>query len=171
MNTVNLIAALATIAALILAVWQYAEGRRRTRTERERLAAQSERLRLISAAAIVTAEMLDHIVQRTKEADVTMSEIRSLARASRRQATGLFEQLRDEDTFLRSLPIARTVVSASNPAGPADPRAQSPGLAQPGPSVLSSVAEPDHAGPKPQGRSHTAATVRRRLPRSARRSG
>jgi hypothetical protein len=147
MDAVNLAAAVATIAALLLAMWQYAEGRRRTRTEKERLAAQSERLRLFADAAIGMAETIDHIVQRTKEDDVTWPEIRSLARASRRQATGLVQQLRDEDALLRDLPVARTVVSAAGPGGRPSP------------------------GKRARRRPGAAATVRKRPHRTARPPG
>jgi hypothetical protein len=96
MGAINLLAALATIFAWVLALYQYVEGRRRRRTDSERLAVLAEQLRAAAEDAVVAAETIDHIVQRTKS-DATSNELRALARAARWQVESLASQLRGED--------------------------------------------------------------------------
>jgi uncharacterized protein HemX len=88
----------AVIAALglSLAAIQYLEARRRTQTERERLAAQEERLKTAVTAATLGVESADLIVQRAKEDDATLAEIQNIARVLRGSLSVLEQQLHDE---------------------------------------------------------------------------
>jgi hypothetical protein len=100
-NVLNVIAAIATCAAFLLAAWQFFTSRRKEATERERIALQRERLRTASIAAFAGAEGMDLIVQRTKDDDVTLAEIQNIARVLRRNLVLLGHQLEQEDRLLK----------------------------------------------------------------------
>lgn len=96
MSSSDLIATIsAVIAALSLAVatFQFLETRRRGRDERDRLAAQEERLRVAVGVASAGAESADLIVQRAKDRDATKAELQNLARLLRGNLALLAEQL------------------------------------------------------------------------------
>jgi uncharacterized protein HemX len=99
MNASNVIAAIsAAIAALglCLAAIQFTNGRQRTRTERERLAQQEERLQTAFSAARVGIESADLIVQRAKDKDATLAELQNIARVLRGSLAILAKQLDTE---------------------------------------------------------------------------
>jgi hypothetical protein len=91
------ISAVIAAAGVFLAAIQYLENKRRTRTERERLAAQEERLRRAVAAAHVGSQSADLIVQRAKEPDVSVTELQNIARVLRGTLDVLTGQLSDEE--------------------------------------------------------------------------
>jgi hypothetical protein len=99
MSPANVIATISTViagAGVFLAAIQYLENKRRTRTERERLAGQEERLRTAVTAAHVGSQSADLIVQRAKEPDVSVTELQNIARILRGTLEVLAEQLSDE---------------------------------------------------------------------------
>ncbi len=107
MNAANIIAVVSAVIAAVgvaVAVIQYTEGKRRVRSERERLAAQEERLRTAVTAATLGMESADLIVQRAKEDDATLPELQNIARVLRGALAVLAEQLNDEG---RELAAAR----------------------------------------------------------------
>jgi hypothetical protein len=78
---------------LLLAYLQYRGNRTQRVSERERLAQQDERLRNAVAGASSAAEMADLIVQRSKEPDVTITELQNVSRALRGSLENLAGQL------------------------------------------------------------------------------
>jgi hypothetical protein len=96
-NVIATISAVIAAAGVFLAAIQYMENKRRTRTERERLAAQEERLRTAVAAAQVGSQSADLIVQRAKEPDASVTELQNIARILRGTLKVLAEQLSDEE--------------------------------------------------------------------------
>jgi uncharacterized protein HemX len=95
-NVIALVSAIVAALGLCLAATQYVEGKHRTRTERERLAAQRERLRTAVTAAKVGAATADLVVQRAKDANVTTAELQSIARTLRGSLLLLASQLENE---------------------------------------------------------------------------
>jgi hypothetical protein len=114
MDLINVVSAVATVAALALAAWQYVEGRKAARRERAHLSAQDEWLRSATDLLIVAAETADQIVQRGKRADVTVPELQGLARVVRRQLAGQVRQLQEETAVLRNWRIGRSVDSSAD---------------------------------------------------------
>jgi type III secretion system FlhB-like substrate exporter len=100
MDVINLMAATATVAAFLLAIWQYAQTRRKEMTERERVALQRERLRMAIIAAVSGAETADLIVQRSKDSTVTVAELQNIARVLRGNLGLLARQLEQEERLL-----------------------------------------------------------------------
>ena len=128
MSELDITAAFATIGAFVLAGWQYAEGRRRLRTERERLALQRERLRSMTVAAAGAVDTADYLVQRAKDAASPREELTSIARVMRGQLGLVVGQLNTEERLItqwrpghlvdstRPLPAASVPAPASVPA-------------------------------------------------------
>jgi hypothetical protein len=108
------LAAVATIASLVLAGWQYRRHRRTVEAEAERVDAQQQRLTNAHAAALSTRDAADAIVQRSKVKGVTVAELGQHARAIRAQLRVLEKQLAAEDELLRGWrPEGRTFASES----------------------------------------------------------
>jgi hypothetical protein len=99
-DVLNIAAGVTTVGAFLLASWQYAENRNRSRTERERILLQRERLRAATSAAVLGAEAADYIVQRCKDPDVGILEVQSIARVMRGDLAYVAEQLRYEERLL-----------------------------------------------------------------------
>jgi hypothetical protein len=98
-ETANVIAAISAAAAALgffLAMLQFIDNRRRTRSEGERLAQQQERLRTAVTAAQVAQQTADYMVQRGKDEGVTVDELQSVARVLRGSLMLLARQLEDE---------------------------------------------------------------------------
>jgi hypothetical protein len=87
-----------------LAVIQYRQGRIRQHSEGERLAQQQERLRTAVGGAVSGAQMANSLVQRAKDADVTVMELQNDARVLRGTLMLLAERLENEG---RQLATAR----------------------------------------------------------------
>lgn len=100
MDALNVAAAIATIASLLVALWQYLAARHIRQTERERVVMQRERLRAAVAAAMQGAEAADLIVQRGKDEDVTIPELQNVARIIRGNLLLLTKQLMYERSLL-----------------------------------------------------------------------
>ena len=111
MNALNAVAAVATVAACLLALWQFMDSRRAVQTERERIAEQKERLRTALSAAKAGAEAADLIVQRAKDETVTVDELQNIARMSRRHLALLVHQLEDERSLLAGWKFGRLTTS------------------------------------------------------------
>jgi hypothetical protein len=100
MNELDIAAAVATIAAFVLAGWQYMESRRRTQTEHERLVLQRERLRSMVVAASAAVDTADYLVQRSKDESAPHEELTSVARVMRGQLSLVVDQLNREERLI-----------------------------------------------------------------------
>lgn len=112
MDSLNLAAALATVAAFLLALWQFLGARHRAQTEAERIALQRERLRNSARVAIASAEVADLVVQRTKDPNVTMPELQNIARTLRMNLSLLAKQLGQEDRHLANWHYGQLIQSS-----------------------------------------------------------
>jgi uncharacterized protein HemX len=113
-DTANIIASISAAVAILglsLAVLQFLDSRRRTRTERERLAQHQERLRTAVTAANVAGQTADYIVQRGKEEGVSVQELQSVARVLRGSLMLLARQLDDESNQVPTLSTQRPFLS------------------------------------------------------------
>lgn len=130
MNELDIAAAIATVAAFILAGWQYIESRRRIRTERERLVLQRERLRSMAVAATAAVDTADYLVQRSKDESAPQEELTSVARVMRGQLSLVVGQLNQEERLITGWrtghlidskrPLPRPEKATSGPAFPQD---------------------------------------------------
>ena len=127
MDALNAAAAIVTIAAFVLAIWQFWTARSARQTERERVVQQRERLRTAVAAAIAGAEAADLIVQRGKDGTATVAELQSIARVARLNLGLLARQLEEEQSLLENWQYGRLTTStppapvAAPPAPPVPP--------------------------------------------------
>lgn len=124
----------ATVSAVIaagsfsIAIAQYVLAKQKSATDRERLAAISERLRTAVATAESAVEVSDLIVQRTKEEDTTLAEVRNIARAARGMLAvhrnSLYEQLKSTERQAASINDNRRLFSSAATRGgdDGDPR-------------------------------------------------
>jgi hypothetical protein len=104
-------AAIATIASLFVALWQFIDSRHVKERERDRIVEQRERLRTAIAVATKGAESADLIVQRTKDPDVSMAELRNIARLIRLDMRLLEEQLEGQRSLLADWQVGNLVMS------------------------------------------------------------
>lgn len=125
MDALNAVAAVVTVAAFLLAAWQFWVARRIEQTERERIAQQSERLRTAEVVAVAGAEAADLIVQRGKDPAVTVAELQSIARVARLNLGLLARQLEAERSILAGWQVGRLTTSSA-PAPTVQP-AEEPG--------------------------------------------
>jgi hypothetical protein len=89
----NIAAALATVAGFGYGVWQQRRASRQAAAERDRSAAQSERLLTARACAIWAAAAADLIVQRSKQPGTSVDALADQARGIRGQMRLLEAQL------------------------------------------------------------------------------
>lgn len=115
MGALNVAAAIATVASLFVALWQYLVARHAKLTERERVIMQRERLRTAVAEAMQGAETADMIVQRAKEQDVTIEELQNIARIIRGNLTLLTKQLMYERSLLAGWRVGHLMKSDPPP--------------------------------------------------------
>lgn len=115
MDALNVVAAIVGLASAAFAVWQYVEQRRKAATERTRVAAQQERLRMVLASAISGVGAADLIVQRAKDDDVSVSELQSVARVLRGSLMNLARQIEAEDRVLAHWEYGKSFQSAPSP--------------------------------------------------------
>jgi hypothetical protein len=133
-NALNAVAAAVTVAAFLLALWQFWTARRAAQTERERIAQQNERLRTAEAAAIAGVEAAHLIVQRAKDPAATVAELQSIARVARLNLGLLARQLQDERSLLATWQYGRLTTSGAPPAT-AEPSTQPSTQPSPEPSA------------------------------------
>lgn len=130
MTGLDIAEAIATIGAFVLAGWQYAEARRRVRTESERVLLQRERLRTLAIAAATNVETADYLVQRSKEPAARTAELTSIARIMRGHLSEVVTQLESEERLLAGWRAGRLVDSRR-----AKPPARAPSAAGPTPRL------------------------------------
>lgn len=94
-------AAVATIASLFFAVWQYRRRDQVITAEAGRITSQRQRLRNAQASVVWARDATDAIVQRSKQKGVTLAELGHEARAVRAQLRLLVDQLAEEDKTLQ----------------------------------------------------------------------
>ncbi|MFS8097013.1 hypothetical protein LFM09_07705 [Lentzea alba] len=94
---VAIVAAVIAAGSLGVAILQYLLAKQKAKTDSQRLAELAERLRTAVTAARAGVEATDLIVQRTKQSDTTMAEIRNIARVTRGSLTLLRDQLQVEE--------------------------------------------------------------------------
>ncbi len=116
MDVLNAVAAIATVVALGLAVWQYLESRRRVVTERERIALQRTRLRAAAESAALGKATADLIVQRSKEPGMTATQLGDLARVVRGQLDQLAETIEREERTIGDWGYSRPSVRSELPS-------------------------------------------------------
>jgi hypothetical protein len=94
---VAIVSAVIAAGSLSVAALQYLVVRRKSISDSERLAGLAERLRTAVTSARAATQAADLIVQRTKQPDTTMVEVRNLARLARGTLALLRDQLEAEE--------------------------------------------------------------------------
>ncbi|SCG76202.1 hypothetical protein [Micromonospora coxensis] len=119
MDVLNVLAAIVGFASAAFAVWVYVEQRRKAATERSRVAAQQERLRMALATTSSCLGAADLIVQRSKQDDVSVVELQNIARVLRGSLGNLARQIEAEDQVLAHWEFGKSFYSVPSPPGPA----------------------------------------------------
>lgn len=105
-------AAAVTVMAFCLSGIEYIQTRHKRNVEEQRVVLQKERLRSALIASISAAEGADLIVQRSKEPDITIAELQSVARVLRGNLGLLARQLQQEEEFLHGWKFGRLVTQS-----------------------------------------------------------
>jgi hypothetical protein len=113
MDALNIGAGTATILALMLALWQHLEARRRVRGERDRLEIQRTQLAETAASLLHCAHVADAIVQQAKKPDASISELLNLARINRGEILLVVSRLEGTAEMLKRWQVGRSLVNMS----------------------------------------------------------
>ncbi len=110
MDTINVGAAIVTVAAFAFALWQHAHRRHVEDLERMKVATQRERLRGSANCAVAAASAANLIVQRAKEPGTTVLELQNIARVLRSDLLLLARHLQSEEHVLQQWRFGQAVV-------------------------------------------------------------
>jgi hypothetical protein len=130
MTAFNVILGIIGGLASCVAIWQYAESRRKTRGERERLGRQLGRSQATLRAAIAGAQLADAIVQRAKDPSTTVAELQTLARLTRGALLSLAVDLDDQAKVLEAWRVGKELAhsyEASSTGGELEQPAEASG--------------------------------------------
>lgn len=132
MDIFNVIAGAVSILAFFVALVEVIRGRSKEARHRERMAMQQQRNESALRSAILGAQNANLIVQRAKEADVTVAELASLARSIRGTLLYLASDLEGQSKVLSAWAFGRNLTISSPPESKDIPSREEASVNDPG---------------------------------------
>jgi hypothetical protein len=111
LDALNIFFGLITVLAFLFVIYEYFEARSKAKIEDAKVTAQLQRISHAKHSMVSSLETADAIVQRSKDASVTVAELQTLARVARSQLIVLLRELENEEENLSKWKYGRVWMS------------------------------------------------------------